>query len=71
MAKKMTPQELREKAKTMIEQAKEEEDKRHLRVGRIFTKQLLNSDAFTSNDLVTIKDEIQELRNKVEKIING
>lgn len=71
MAKKMTPGELRAKAKTMLEQAKIEEDKLYMKAGRLAQKELNMKGAFSSNDPLKLKTAIDELKNKINKILEG
>lgn len=61
MAKKQTPEELREKAKKLIQQAKELENARILRAGEITKKHMANGFA----ELEVFKQEIKSVFEEV------
>ena len=69
MAKKMSPSALRAKAKQMLELANKAEDKLYMQVGRMVEKELNKKDAFLSNAANALKAEIDELKNKISKIL--
>ena len=65
----MSPSALRAKAKQMLELANKAEDKLYMQVGRMVEKELNKKDAFLSNDANALKAEIDELKNKISKIL--
>ena len=71
MAKKLTPEKLREKAKQLLEQAKIEENKQYEKAGRLAVKTLNKKGAFVSDNLDEIKAEIQRLKKKINEIFES
>ena len=68
MAKKMSPKELRAKAKELV-QAKLEEDKQYMKIGRLVEKELNKNEAFSSEDIGKIKVENGSLKREIYQII--
>jgi len=69
MSKKGSPKELRAKAKEMLEQAKIEEDKQYMKIGRMVEKELNKKDAFSSDDVVELRAEIDKIKEKICQIL--
>lgn len=70
MAKKMSPSALRAKAKAMLEQAKLEEDKLYMKIGRLVEKEL-KKDTFSSEDVTELRAGIDRLKEKISKVLEG
>ena len=69
MARKLTPEKLRKKAKQLLEQAKIEENKQYEKAGRLAAKTLNKKGAFMSDDAGELKAEIDRLKNEIRKIL--
>lgn len=68
MAKKMSPSALRAKAKVMLEQAKLEEDKLYMKIGRTVEKEL-KKDTFSSENATELRAGIDRLKEKISKVL--
>ena len=60
MAKKLTPAQLRAKAKALQMKATEEENKRYIRIGKLIEKKIIKAE-FSSIDVAELKREIQAI----------
>jgi hypothetical protein len=59
MAPKLTPKQLREQAKKLLEQAAEEEARRHQLIGKIVVDSIAND--FQGFDLEVFKDQARQI----------
>ena len=60
MAKKLTPAQLRAKAKALQMKATEEENKRYIRIGKLIEKKIIKAE-FSSIDVAELKREVQAI----------